>query len=65
MALIEARYSDKEARQLWSELKENIATYFSGIEIRPSLLHGDLWSGNAYQTDGEAGNLLQRFATID
>ena len=33
--------------------------FFIGVEIRPSLLHGDLWSGNAGQSEGKPGNLEQ------
>lgn len=34
-------------------LGENLAHFFSGYRPRPSLLHGDLWSGNqAADTDG-------------
>ena len=48
---------DAEAEELWSKLKEMIPTFFEGIgEIKPSLLHGDLWSGNAGVTsDGVGG----------
>ena len=39
---------DAEAERLWAKLKERIPTFFEGIgEVKPSLLHGDLWSGNA------------------
>ena len=48
---------DAEAEKLWSKLKEMIPTFFEGIgEVKPSLLHGDLWSGNAGVTsDGVGG----------
>ena len=33
---------------LWSELKPKVSVFFANCpEVRPSLLHGDLWSGNA------------------
>jgi len=41
---------DTELYQLWSNLKEKIPTFFTDVKIEPSLLHGDLWSGNAAQT---------------
>ena len=52
---------DAEAEKLWSKLKEMIPTFFEGIgEVKPSLLHGDLWSGNAGVTsDGVAGEYCQ------
>lgn len=46
--LIEKNYHDREANELWSELQLKIPKYFkafadNGLEIKPSLLHGDLW----------------------
>jgi len=41
--------NDKELNNLWSRLKSKIGDYFEGLTIQPSLLHGDLWSGNASQ----------------
>ncbi|VDK80177.1 unnamed protein product [Anisakis simplex] len=40
--------------QLWPELERKIPTYFEGCKkIVPSILHGDLWSGNySYCPDG-------------
>ena len=35
--------------KLWPKLKEKIPDFFHGLDIKPSLLHGDLWSGNAGQ----------------
>jgi len=32
--------------------------FFKGIDIKPSLLHGDLWSGNAAQMDDGPGLLI-------
>ena len=48
---------DAEAEKLWSKLQELMPTFFEGIgEVKPSLLHGDLWSGNAGVTsDGVGG----------
>lgn len=36
---------------LWHELKRRTPLFFGGIEIYPSLLHGDLWSGNTAETN--------------
>ncbi|XP_007524507.1 fructosamine-3-kinase [Erinaceus europaeus] len=49
--LIEKDYADREARELWSQLQVKIPDLFIGIEIVPSLLHGDLWSGNVAEDD--------------
>ena len=55
MDLIEKDYGDGEARKLWAKLKPIMGDLFLGMDIKPSLLHGDLWSGNAGQADGEPG----------
>ncbi|QEP43056.1 fructosamine kinase family protein [Ectothiorhodospiraceae bacterium BW-2] len=35
-------------------LKQQLATFFNGYRVRPSLLHGDLWSGNiGFTREGE------------
>nr|XP_004655083.1 fructosamine-3-kinase isoform X2 [Jaculus jaculus] len=49
--LIEKDYADREARELWSRLQVKIPDLFSGLEIVPALLHGDLWSGNVAEDD--------------
>lgn len=43
------------ALSLWPELKRQIPPLFDSVEVRPSLLHGDLWAGNVAQVDGKAG----------
>ena len=45
------QYSDTETRSLWSRLQLKIPEFFKGMDIKPSLLHGDLWSGNAAETE--------------
>ncbi|XP_071542998.1 ketosamine-3-kinase-like isoform X2 [Panulirus ornatus] len=50
LTLIEKEYGDREARELWSHLQLKIPQYFKDIEVKPSLLHGDLWSGNVAET---------------
>ena len=50
---------DNEAKSLWNELKTIMPQFFEGIEVKPSLLHGDLWSGNAGTVDGKPGIKIQ------
>ncbi len=45
---------DTEAEKLWEKLKKKIPDMFVGIDVRPSLVHGDLWSGNTGQAEGRA-----------
>ncbi|XP_060109039.1 fructosamine-3-kinase [Heteronotia binoei] len=51
MDLIERDYGDKEAGELWSQLKPKIPEMFCDLEIVPALLHGDLWAGNVAEDD--------------
>ncbi|XP_066018215.1 fructosamine-3-kinase-like isoform X2 [Pocillopora verrucosa] len=51
MDLIDKQYGDTETRSLWSRLQLKIPEFFKGMDIKPSLLHGDLWSGNAAETE--------------
>eukprot|EP00795_Rhopilema_esculentum_P015163 gene15163-6355_t len=48
--LLLKEYQDRELQALWSDLQLNIDKFFKGIDPQPSLLHGDLWSGNAAET---------------
>lgn len=34
-------------------LCKNLEKFFVGVEVKPSILHGDLWSGNIAGVDGE------------
>ncbi|KAL6076377.1 Fructosamine-3-kinase [Balamuthia mandrillaris] len=45
---IQERYKDNEIVSLIEQLQEALPTFFCGLRepIKPSLLHGDLWSGN-------------------
>lgn len=45
---------DRELLSLWPQLERKIPSYFEGIKlIVPSIVHGDLWSGNySYDKDG-------------
>jgi len=46
---------NKEVLDLWIQIKPNINKMFENIIVLPSLLHGDLWSGNTGETDREPG----------
>ncbi len=50
------QYGDREARSLAAALYPMVPSFFSGVEVLPSLLHGDLWGGNAARVDDEPGN---------
>ena len=41
--------------ELWSEMQLKLDMLFKGLNVKPSLVHGDLWSGNAGQLNNEAG----------
>ena len=43
------RQEDRELKTLWIKLRPRVPKLFSGIEVFPSLLHGDLWGGNVGQ----------------
>ncbi|XP_043202059.1 ketosamine-3-kinase-like isoform X1 [Amphibalanus amphitrite] len=53
IAMIEREYGDREARELWPRLQRCLPEMFRNITVTPALLHGDLWSGNAAETDDE------------
>ncbi|XP_046631726.1 ketosamine-3-kinase-like [Daphnia pulicaria] len=42
---------NKEVERLWSLLEPKINQLFDGVTVLPSLLHGDLWSGNVGETN--------------
>lgn len=44
------------------ELLSRLDTYFEGLDIKPSLLHGDLWSGN-WSVDEEGNPVIMDPAT--
>ncbi len=48
---VESGY-DGELQDLGQRLAENLDVFFDGYEPLPSLLHGDLWSGNHAAMDG-------------
>ncbi|XP_073463118.1 ketosamine-3-kinase-like [Aquarana catesbeiana] len=56
LSLIEENYGDRTVLGLWSELQVKLQNAFKDAVIVPSLLHGDLWEGNA--AEDEDGPLL-------
>lgn len=46
LKMIDEKYRDAELAQAGKKLLLRLPEYFKGLEIKPSLLHGDLWSGN-------------------
>ena len=55
---------DNEAGRLWKDLKDIMPQFFEGLNVKPSLLHGDLWSGNAGTVDGQPGVIIDRYLFI-
>ena len=49
------QYHDREVKELWLKLKSKIPDFFKEIKVEPSLLHGDLWSGNAGEDSNGPG----------
>lgn len=43
---IEKKYQDSELVRMSETLMDRLSRFFVGIEVTPSLLHGDLWGGN-------------------
>jgi fructosamine-3-kinase len=60
-----AQHGDRELDELWSELQLRIPLFFGpDTEMRPALLHGDLWSGNAAQTSTEPGMEFTKWESL-
>lgn len=45
--------NDTHLMRMGEKLCDKLETFFDGIEIKPSILHGDLWSGNITAVDGK------------
>lgn len=43
---------DEKLMQLGNKLMDNLECFFEGVIVRPSVLHGDLWSGNIASVEG-------------
>ena len=56
--MIEKDYGDREARELWPQLERNLPGFFKDVEVKPALLHGDLWGGNVAENDEGPGKSL-------
>lgn len=46
LQLIEKKYGDSELRRAAEPFLQRFPSLFQGLEVYPSLLHGDLWGGN-------------------
>eukprot|EP00741_Cyanophora_paradoxa_P006339 tig00000980_g6145.t1 len=46
LELAEGRFGDGALREKGRALLDLLPALFDGLEVRPALLHGDLWSGN-------------------
>ena len=47
---------DPRMRKEWSrvlEATDNLESLFEGVDVKPSVLHGDLWSGNIAAVNGQ------------
>ncbi|RUS75592.1 hypothetical protein EGW08_016656, partial [Elysia chlorotica] len=47
---VEQKHNDRSARPVWTSLMPNLHKLFQDLEIKPALMHGDLWGGNAAET---------------
>ncbi|XP_035827740.1 ketosamine-3-kinase, partial [Aplysia californica] len=43
-------YNDRKVGTLWSTLVPSLPKLFKDVVVEPSLVHGDLWGGNAGET---------------
>ena len=64
LAAYSMQKSDSDLNELWPRLKHKLPRFFEGLVIKPSLLHGDLWAGNAAQTSSGPGQCLFVLETI-
>jgi protein-ribulosamine 3-kinase len=46
LGMIKEKYDDADLLEKGEKLLDRLPEYFRGLEIKPSLLHGDLWGGN-------------------
>lgn len=46
LKMIEEKYGDSDLLRMAGPLLDHFSELFNGIEVKPSLLHGDLWGGN-------------------
>ncbi|EIE23853.1 Ketosamine-3-kinase [Coccomyxa subellipsoidea C-169] len=50
--------NDKRLSEMGEQLMANLEQLFEGVEVKPSLLHGDLWSGNISAVEGGEWSIL-------
>ena len=55
-----AQHNDRSARPVWSTLLPNLPKLFQGLDIAPALMHGDLWGGNAAETQEGPGKMRKQ-----
>lgn len=54
--MINLQFGNQEVREHWSFLQLKLPQFFKDAEVKPSLLHGDFWSGNVAEiTDCPGG----------
>jgi len=57
------QYGDREVSELWNCIIRLIPRLFNGVDVKPSLLHGDLWRGNSGQTKTEEPGKMYFYVT--
>ncbi|KAL5016621.1 hypothetical protein ScPMuIL_006210 [Solemya velum] len=51
MQLIDKEFGNREVRDLWSQLLLRLPKFFKSIDVKPTLLHGDLCRSNIGETE--------------
>ncbi|WAR03814.1 KT3K-like protein [Mya arenaria] len=49
--MIENHEGDRQARELWNKVLPKLPRFFDGVDIKPAIVHGDLWGGNASENN--------------
>ena len=52
---------DRKARELWNKILVKFPNFFEGLDIKPAIVHGDLWGGNASENDEGPGRYKVSF----
>ncbi|XP_064605880.1 fructosamine-3-kinase-like [Liolophura sinensis] len=53
ISLLESNYGEREVIELWNHLLPKLTKFFKEVEVKPSLLHADLWDENLGEVNGE------------